>query len=302
MKFHAITACAAVLAALSANAFARAQSQDAQQSQDSSAAQSATSPDVNLTPRRLVFGPNDRGVTEITVFNKTDSTATYTIALLDRAMTPDGSIVAVDKAPAAEQQRLKSATGWIRYSPRQMTLGPHESQTVRLQARPPAGTAPGEYRTHFSVSATPPANTGTDIAAAASGVEEKNLKIRITPVYGILIPIIVRTAELPAEASISDVHLVSGGARKGVAFAIHRTGQRSLYGGIEVFLLGSGSPAKVASIRGLGVYGEIDQRNVVLPLDPKGPAVGPGSKLKIVYTDDELNPGKVLAETEVTLS
>ena len=217
-------------------------------------------------------------------------------------MTPDGSIVAVDKAPAAEQERLKSATGWIRYSPRQMTLGPHESQTVRLQARPPAGTAPGEYRTHFSVSATPPANAGTDIEAAATGVEDKNLRIRITPVYGILIPIIVRTAELPADASIGEVQLVKGASRQGIGFTIHRTGERSLYGGIEVFLLGSGSPAKVASIRGLGVYGEIDHRNVVLPLDPKGPAVGPGSKLKIVYTDDELNPGKVLAETEITVS
>jgi len=302
MKFGAITAFAAVLAALAVSADAQTQSAAQNQSQDNSAANTASSPDVNLTPRRVVFGPSDRGVKEITVFNRTNKTATYTIVLIDQAMTPDGALVPIDKAPEAEKARLKSATSYIRYSPRQVTLGPQEAQTVRVQIRPPSGAAPAEYRTHFSVTAVPPPDAGLDIADAAGTVENKQLSVRLTPVYGIMIPIIVRTGELPAQASISDVKLVNQDGKKSIQFEVNRQGERSLYGGVEVFLLGQGEPKKAAAVRGVGVYGEIDARKVTLPLDPKAPAIGPGSRVKIVYTDDEMKPGTVLAETEATIS
>jgi hypothetical protein len=300
MKYRAMTAFAAVLLTISMTAAA----QDAQQPppQNQSGPTTAMSPDVNLTPRRIVFGPRDRGVKEITVFNRTNSTATYTIVLTDEVMTPDGSLVAADKAPADEKSRLKSALPYLRYSPRQMTLGPQQSQTVRIQARPPAGESPAEYRTHFSVTAAPPPDTGVDIAAAASGQQATSLQVRITPIYGIMIPIIVRTGELSAQTSISKVHLVEAQGRRGIGFTINRSGDRSVYGGIDIFLTGSGKDKKIGGIRGLGVYDEIDHRDVVIPLDKDAPAVGPGSHIKIVYTDDELNPGTVLAETEATLS
>jgi hypothetical protein len=304
MKYRAMTAVAAVLLAISMSAAAQdvGQGQAQSQTSDQPPPNAATSGDVNLTPRRIVFGPRDRGVKEITVFNRTNGTATYTITLNDEAMTPDGAIVAPEKASAAEQARLKSALDFIRYSPRQMTLGPHESQTVRLQARPPAGDSPAEYRTHFSVKAMPPPDTGVDIATAATGAQSDQLQVRITPIYGIMIPIIVRTGDLSEQTSISNAHLVEAGGKRAIGFTIHRSGGRSVYGGIDVFLEGSGSPKKIAGIRGLGVYTEIDHRDVVIPLDADAPVVGRGSRVKIVYTDDELNPGTVLAETEATLS
>jgi hypothetical protein len=304
MKYRAMTAVAAVLLTISMSAVAQDAGQAPAQDQasDEPPPNATTSGDVNLTPRRIVFGPRDRGVKEITVFNRTNGTATYTITLTDQAMTPDGAIVAVDKASAAEQARLKSALDFIRYSPRQMTLGPHESQTVRLQARPPAGEPPAEYRTHFSVTATPPPDTGVDIAAAASGAQSDLLQVRITPVFGIMIPIIVRTGELSEQTSISNARLVEAQGKRAIGFTINRSGGRSVYGGIDIFLEGSGSPKKIGGIRGLGVYTEIDHRDVVIPLDADAPAVGRGSRVKIVYTDDELNPGAILAEAEATLS
>jgi hypothetical protein len=240
-------------------------------------------------------------VKEITVFNRTNGTATYTIILTDEVMTPDGAIVAAENGPAAEKARLRSALPYLRYSPRQMTLGPQESQTVRIQARPPAGDAPAEYRTHFSVTAAPPADTGVDIAAAASGAQSNDVLVRITPIYGIMIPIIVRTGDLSAQTSISEVHLVQAEGQRAIGFDLNRSGGRSVYGGIDMFLLGSGAPKKIGGIRGLGVYNEIDRRAVVIPLDANAPAVGPGSHVKIVYTDDELKPGTILAQAEATL-
>lgn len=262
----------------------------------------ASSPDVNLTPRRLVFTQADRGVKEITVFNRSSEAKTYNIVILDQVMMEDGSLVDTQEAPAEAKQRLKSAASWIRYSPRQVVLGPNESQTVRIQARKPADLPAGEYRAHFSVVAVPPQDSGFDIAAAATGEAPDQFNIKLTPVYGIMIPIIVRTADLPAQAGISDVRLLQQAGRKAVQFSVTRTGDRSLYGGLEVFLVGKGGPRKIAAIRGVGVYGELDQRTVTLPIEGDGAQVAPGSRVRIVYTDDELKPGTLLAETEATLS
>jgi hypothetical protein len=117
-----------------------------------------------------------------------------------------------------------------------------------------------------------------------------------------MIPIIVRTGALSAHASISGAHLVQSQGQRAIGFTINRSGDRSVYGGIDIYLLGSGAPKKIAAIRGLGVYAEIDQRRVTIPLDRDAPAIGTGSRVKIVYTDDELDVGKSLAETEATLS
>jgi hypothetical protein len=152
------------------------------------------------------------------------------------------------------------------------------------------------------VTATPPPDTGIDIAAAASGARSDLLQVRITPVYGIMIPIIVRTGDLSEQTSISNTHLVEAQGKRAIGFTINRSGGRSVYGGIDIFLEGSGSPRKIGGIRGLGVYTEIDHRDVVIPLDADAPAVGRGSRIKIVYTDDEVSPGTILAETEATLS
>lgn len=261
----------------------------------------ASSPDVNLTPRRVVFVGAGRGAKEITVFNRSNATATYSIALVDRVMTPDGALVELDALPAERRAALKSATAWVRYSPRQVTLGPNEAQTVRVQARRPADLPPGEYRTHFSVTAVPPQDAGLDVARAAGAVAANELSIRLTPVFGIMIPIIVRSDGLPVTAGISDVALEGAGDRRNVSFTITRSGDRSLYGGADVFLLGGGQPRRIAQIKGIGVYNEIASRRVSLPLAADAPPVPAGSRLRVVYTDDDHKPGAVLAQAEVAL-
>lgn len=265
------------------------------------ASNTASSPDVNLTPRRVVFETGARGAKEVTVFNRSNATATYTVAVVDQVMTPEGGLVDPERAPAEQKAKLKSAAAWLRYSPRQVTLGPNESQTVRIQARKPADLPPGEYRAHFSVAAVPPQDAGLDVAAAAGAVANNELSIRLTPVYGIMIPVIVRNGDVSAAAGITDVRAMSQGGKRGIQFAITRSGDRSLYGGAEVFLLGSGAPRKIAQIRGIGVYNEVDRRIVTLPLAADAPALGSGAKVRVVFTDDDFKPGTVLAQTEVTL-
>lgn len=264
-------------------------------------ANTASSPDVNLSPKRVVIDAGRRSGEEIVVFNKSTATTTYAIELVDRVMTSDGDLKGLDQVTAAQKAKHKSATSFLRYSPRRVTLKPGEAQTVRIQARRPADLAPGEYRAHFSVSAVPPEDSGLDIATAAGAVGANEIGIRLTPVFGISIPIIVREGELPVQSAIGDVKMIEQGGRRAINLAVTRNGQRSLYGDVEVFLLGSGEPRRVAIIRGIGVYPEIERRQITAVVAEDAPKLGAGSRLRIVFKDDDFKKGAVLAQTDVTL-
>jgi hypothetical protein len=81
---------------------------------------------------------------------------------------------------------------------------------------------------------------------------------------------------------------------------IRRSGPRSLYGDLEVvYTPAGGRPVTVGSLRGVGVYPEIDQRTVSVTLSPpQGATLGPGA-YSIVFRDDETPGGAVLARAQV---
>ena len=261
----------------------------------------ATSPDVNLSPNRVVIASGQRAGDEIVVFNRSRAKGVYAIELVDEAMTPDGAIKPLKEVSPAERAKVKTASEWLRYSPRRVTLDPNQSQTVRVLARRPADLATGEYRTHFTVTAVPPEETGTSIAQAVGQVAPGQIAIRLTPVYGISIPIIVRQGELTAKAGFANIKAVEQAGRRAVNFDLTREGDRSIYGDIEVLLMGAGAPKRIALVRGLAVYPEINQRSVSLPLAQDAPKIGSGSKIRLVFTDEDFKKGAVLAQADVTL-
>ncbi len=102
--------------------------------------------DINVSPKRIVFDVAGHGAT-VYLFNRGDGPATYSIAVIDRVMIPDGQIISVDDAKrdpyeAAYAAKLTSARDFIQFTPRRVTLKPNESQTIRLRALKPDALAP----------------------------------------------------------------------------------------------------------------------------------------------------------------
>lgn len=79
---------------------------------------------------------------------------------------------------------------------------------------------------------------------------------------------------------------------------ITRSGTRSAFGDITVMAPGQAKP--IAVIKGIGVYPEVDSRPVNVPIDPKAlaSAYARGAKLMVTYTDDDVQPGEILARQE----
>src|SRR3954468_4769650 len=163
--------------------------------------------DLLVAPTRIVL--DGRKGTEIILNNIGEEPATYRVSVEFRRMTADGGLVDVAQPTAAD----KAAEDMIIYAPRRVTLVPHQPQSIRIAARPPQGLPDGEYRLHLLFRAIPPA----DPVVAATDEPPKGVQFKITPIYGVTIPIIVRLGNLQATAGISNVHLDKIAGRPAVA-------------------------------------------------------------------------------------
>lgn len=256
--------------------------------------------DINLYPKRVVIDGR-RKVASVGLFNKTTRTGEYDITLTDKVMTRDGQLLdlATTRDPSA-QERVKTASKLLRYSPRKIRLGGSEAQTVRIMAQLPPDLPEGEYRTHFSAVAMPPGTDGGfSVENAAQAASPESIGVQITPRFGISIPVIVRVGKTTLTTGLTDLDIrTQPDGAKTLSITITRMGNRSAFGDITVTAPGGKKPLLEA--RGIGVYTELSERRLTLPLarDIDPALVRRGAKLVITYTDDDHAPGQVLARQE----
>jgi P pilus assembly chaperone PapD len=245
--------------------------------------------DLNISPKRVVFGPGERSAT-VYIFNQGDQPATYTVELVDRAMLPDGQIVtAADHADV----KIDSAQDLVQYTPRRITLQPRESQAIRVRARPGEG---GEHRSHLTVTALPPEDTGFTVDQAAGGGANE-VSLQVVALFSVSIPVIVRDGAADARAAIDRLSVSRVEDQTLLSLDLVRQGANSVYGDVEIFSEDRAGRQLLTAVRGVAVYPEVERRTVILPL-PK--ALTPGQTLSIVYRDDDAEPGAVLATATLT--
>lgn len=242
--------------------------------------------DLLVAPTRVVLN-GSRG-TEVVLNNIGNTPATYRISLELKRMTAQGGLDEIDQADANPTER--AALDMVSFSPRRVTLPPNQPQVIRIGVRIPEGVPAGEYRAHMLFRAVPDvvAATERDGGATASGVS-----ISLTPIYGITIPVIVRVGDVSASASIGKAWIETGEEQTLFSFDLARTGNRSVYGDIEVTRPGVSEPLFVA--RGIAVYPEIDGRKVAIPV-PGEVAAALKGPVRIRYSEDRELGGATIAE------
>ena len=89
--------------------------------------------DLLVAPTRIIL--DGRRGTEIILNNIGDDVATYRVSVELRRMKPDGTLEIV----TAPNARETAAEAMILYAPRKVTLPPNQPQSIRVNARAPAG-------------------------------------------------------------------------------------------------------------------------------------------------------------------
>ncbi len=249
--------------------------------------------DLVVSPTRVVLEGRTRSA-QLGLVNKGSTTATYRITVVNMHMDENGAMKEVAK-PVDGQQ---FADNLFRYSPRQVTLEPGASQAIRLLLRKPKDLADGEYRSHMMMRAVPDLS-GQSVENTGNGAT-----VRLIPVFGIAVPIIVRHGKVEYSMSLSDLAFVPATEQEQlpkVRFKLNRTGNRSSYGDLTATLSVGGKEYVVSQIFRLAVYTPNDSRAVEMTLRvPEGVKLS-GNTLRVEYKEIADEGGKLLAEGATVL-
>jgi hypothetical protein len=240
---------------------------------------------VSVAPTLVLFD-GEPGTKAITVENTGTREEVYRISLLDLRMEPDGHMVVAAQPREGEH----FAGDMVRFSPREVVLAPGASEVVRFRV---ASLRPGEYRTHVLVQQVP----DTGALDTPPFLREDGVTVDLRAVFGVAIPLIIRSGELPASLSFVEARLTQlpdGGPA--VALKLKRGGVRSLRGAISLRLEGK----EVGLFDGIAIYAPAVERDLLLPVAADVSELREGGLVAHFDEPDDVK-GALSAETPVRL-
>lgn len=248
-----------------------------------------------ITPRRVVFEGNKRSF-DINLANTGHDTATYAISLIQIRMKEDGGFETI-LAPDPDQ---KFADHFIRFFPRSVTLGPNEAQVVKVQLIRSNELVGGEYRSHFYFRSIPKIKPLGEEEAVK---DTTAISVKLTPIFGITIPVIVRVGESTTKVTLSDLSLTMvNDTLPRLRLVFNRIGNMSVYGDLGVdYISTDGKTTRIGSANGVAVYTPNQIRRFQFNLTKVAGVNFNKGKLRITYSaPSDVKPARY-AEGELTL-
>jgi hypothetical protein len=248
-----------------------------------------------IMPGRVVFEGAKKSQ-ELTLANTGNDTAKYVVSFIQMRMKEDGSFEQITTPDSGQFFSNK----FFRIFPRTVTLPPNQSQVVKMQLTKPAKMATGEYRSHLYFRAVP---KSAPLGEDASQRDSTALSVKLTPVFGITIPAIIRVGECSAKVTISDVSVeIINDTVPRLQMTFTRSGNISVFGDITVnHIAPDGKITRVALVKGLAVYTPNLIRKFQYNIN-KTPGIDfHKGKLRIVYSSPDDVKASKLAEAELIL-
>jgi len=201
-----------------------------------------------VTPRRAVFEGTKRSV-DLNLANVGQDTATFAISLVQIRMKEDGGFETITTPDPGQNFADQN----LRFFPRSVTLPPNEAQVIKVQLLRTNQLAPGEYRSHFYFRAVPKIKP---LGEKETVRDTTAISIRLTPVFGITIPAIIRIGESTAKVTLSDLALdIAENGTPALRLKFNRTGNFSVYGDLAVdHVSPQGTVTRVGVANGIAVY------------------------------------------------
>lgn len=232
--------------------------------------------DLLINPYRVVF-EGGKSIEEISVANTGQDTARYVMSFVQYKMNEFGALQQITEPEEGQY----FADRLVRMFPRSVVLPPGEAQTVRLQVRAPSGTVEGEYRSHLYFRSVRDQKQRVERTPA-----DTTLGIRLTPIYGITIPVIVRLGTLDLNVDVDSVGLEwTEDDTPHLRLQATRSGTKSSFGNIEInYISDENEEIRVANLRGIALYVPNKKRYFSIPLSTDDPRVNYSTgELKVRY-------------------
>ncbi len=257
------------------------------------ATESSAQGNLLITPRRVVFDGSSR-IKELNLANIGSDSARFIISVMEIRMKPDGSFERIAEPDSGQ----RFASPYLRIYPRSVSIAPGESQMVKVQLLNTQGLDSGEYRSHIYVRAAP-----SDKPAAAEASDNSEIAVKLTAIFGISIPAIVRVGASDADVRLSDAAVLNADPQKPrLAVTLQRGGRMSSYGDLSVSCVSAkGRETQVGLVRGIAVYTPNTSRRFEMDLDMSKVGDASDSKLLVRYSTQKDDRNKDTAEISLKL-
>lgn len=240
-----------------------------------------------VTPKRIVFDRSDR-ILEVLIANRGDSEEKYRISIVNRSMQENGQLSETDTP--AENEHFASDV--VKYSPRQVSLGPKETQKVRIMSRLKADSPEGEYRSHILIQEVPKAKD----AVSANNSSPDGIGVDVRAVFGVSLPVILRKGKLSAETSLSSPEMIKVNEDTFLKVKIGRSGTKSIMGTANIFM----GSQKIATLKNVAVYLSTPSRVVHIKIPPEYADKVSGKSLRVTFGAEAENEDAPSAEIKFT--
>ncbi|HTL06957.1 MAG TPA: hypothetical protein VL307_01825 [Chitinophagaceae bacterium] len=247
-----------------------------------------------MMPRRVVFEGAKR-YEELNLANTGKDTARYAISLMHVRMKEDGSFQEITSPAEGEN----FADKYIRFFPRAVTLGPGESQVIKIQLNRSSELGPGEYRSHLYFRAIP----NQPILGETTASKDSSISIQLVPIFGISIPVIIRVGEYNTQVQLTNNSLqMEEDTIPVLNMTFTRSGNMSVYGDLAVdYIPEQGKTVTAGAIKGIAVYTPNTQRHIKFILNTAPGINYHRGRLHITYTSPLESGAIKIAETDLQL-
>lgn len=200
---------------------------------------------VNISEYRIYLDEDNRDVSFV-IFNRHGTYQDCALRLAHNEFDADSNMRHLPEDSLPDN----SAKDWIRFSPREFTLTPSQSQTVRFSMRRKANAQDGEYRSYLLI----------DCEVAQNPDDQGKIKPQVNLQTKLIhsVPIIVRSGKLEADVWFDNVQ-TDGNT---LSLTLNRKGTRSVYGDVE--LTHKSSDELVSMQRNFSIYPESDRFHITL--------------------------------------
>jgi P pilus assembly chaperone PapD len=249
-----------------------------------------------ITPRRVVFEGTKRSQ-ELNLANTGNDTAKYNVSIVQYRMKEDGSFQEI----TTPDEGQNFADKFIRFFPRTVTLAPNEAQVVKMQLIKTDQLKPGEYRSHVYFRAVP---KQTALGAEEKAKDSTAIGVKLIPIFGITIPVIIRSGETSLKVSLSDLKLeIINDTIPRLQLAFNRTGNISVYGDLLVEHVSPQSVVtKVGTVKGIAVYTPNLVRKFQMDLDKNAKVDYHSGSIKITFSSQSDAKSEKYTEAELKLN
>lgn len=258
--------------------------------------QSFAQGDLLISPTRVMFEGNKQKE-ELNLVNMGQDSAIYSISFVQYKMKEDGNYAIIDKPDSTQM----FADPYLRIFPRKVILAPGESQVIMLQCRRKPDMLAGEYRSHLYFRSE---QNYKPLGMNNSATDTTQISVQIIPVFGVSIPVIIRSGVGNVSATLTDLKLeILQDTMQYLRFTINRTGNFSADGRIIIkYITPQGLSYEIGTPMSVRVYTDINKRNIVVKLNNTAGKKLTNGKLKVQYVSNEGNKPVVYAESELDLN